>query len=159
MPEYYISLIESLCSVLVGFLIALFSGCLVVECILDKVTKEIDDNRGQGYSTKEWKDLLEPPKAGGCWLGAFERIFFFFSFLILKPELLAVWLAFKAASKWDVWQNIIKVPGESDTRDERLTLNVRRVWGSRVMQRFLIGTLLNILLGLAGAIVTWVLLE
>lgn len=159
MPKYYISLIESPCLVFVGFLVALFSGFLVVRPILRIVTKEIDDNRGQGYSTKEWKDLIEPPKAGGFWLGAFERIFFFFLFLLLKPELIAIWLAFKVASKWEVWQNIIKVPGESDTKDERLTLGVRRAWGSRVKERFLIGTLLNILLGLAGAIVTWVLLK
>ena len=159
MPEYYSSLIGSPYSVLWGLLVALLPGCFVVRPILNRVTKEIDDNRGQGYSTKEWKALIEPPKAGGPWLGAFERIFYFFLFLLLKPELLAIWLAFKVASKWEVWQNIIKVPSESDAKDERMTLRVRRLWGSRVKERFLIGTLLNILLGLAGAIVTWGLLE
>ena len=91
-----------------------------------------------------------PNPKGGEFLGKLERITFFAALATCHPELIAGWLLFKVASKWEFWQNIVKV-GTGD--DGHMTLHTRRAWGSNVYQRFLSGTLLNILFAGLGYLV------
>ena len=94
---------------------------------------------------------------GARWVGGLERVLFFVGFLQESPELVAGWLLFKVASKWESWQNIIRVPESLDGVDSFEFLRYRHAWGVKVMQRFLIGTLSNILAAIAGVAVTrWI---
>jgi len=91
-------------------------------------------------------------------LGRFERTLFYIAIVSLYPEVILGWLAFKVASKWEVLQNLVKVPGMEDP-GRKLSVTGRRAWGDRVLQRFLIGTLGNILAGYFGVLTTFILLE
>ena len=53
-------------------------------------------------------------------------------------------LVFKVGSKWEVWNNIIKVPTDVEGWDELDYLCLRLHWGSRLLSSFLIGTLANV---------------
>lgn len=93
-------------------------------------------------------------------LGAFERILFFGAFLLPGAAVAAAgWLAFEIAAKWQAWQQIVKVP-ESRLREstEEESLRFRHAWGSRTLARFLIGTLANVIIGMAAAVLTLMLL-
>jgi len=136
--------------VLLGLVTALLLE-VPVNCIRKLAISDI--KKPVNYTSQEWEDLITPPEKGGRWLGRLERIFSFLIFLFWIPEGILAWLAFKVASKWEVWQNIIKVPEDKQTID-KLKLSVRRAWGSRVLQSFLIGTLGNLLAGFFGAVVT-----
>jgi hypothetical protein len=70
-------------------------------------------------------------------------------------------LAFKLGAKWKVWEQIIKVPEDKVDLDKTQYLQRERL-GSRVLGRFLNGTLYNAVCGLIGACVTkglWSLLK
>jgi len=94
---------------------------------------------------------------GARWLGGLERALFFVGFFQGSPELVAGWLLFKVASKWESWQNIVRIPESLEGVDPIEFLRYRHTWGVKVMQSFLVGTLSNILAGIAGAVVTrWI---
>jgi len=65
-------------------------------------------------------------------------------------------MAFKVASKWESWQNVVRVPDtltEPNVSQLEL-LRARRQWGAILYTRFLCGTLVNVLIGvLVGTIV------
>lgn len=90
---------------------------------------------------------------GARWLGGLERTLFFVSFYLAAPEMIAGWLLFKVASKWESWQNIIRVPSSIEDIDTLEFLRYRQRWGVTIMQSFLVGTLANILAGLAGNLI------
>ena len=97
----------------------------------------------------EWKELNYERKGGGAFLGFLERLIFFAAFW--HSALLAgAWLAFKLGAKWGVWQHVIKYPGTGYIGD----MQKREQLGSRVLGRFLNGTLWNLVCGLIGATVT-----
>lgn len=85
-------------------------------------------------------------EVGGDVLGHFERILFFISFWLPAFAIAGAWLTFKLASKWHGWRHIIRLEDET----QRPTLEDRHRWSSRVVSRFLIGTLYNGLAGFAG---------
>ena len=60
------------------------------------------------------------------------------------------WLAFKVASKWAVWQNIIKVPESAAGLSDEQLVSARFRFGTHLLQRFLLGTLGNVLAALFG---------
>jgi hypothetical protein len=98
-----------------------------------------------------------PAKAkGGCTLGILERTVVYFALMVEVPEFVGVWLAFKVASKWQVWETVIKIGAESVKGEKPLKLETRRLWGSHVLQSFLHGTLLNILYAGLGIILAQV---
>lgn len=86
-------------------------------------------------------------------LGFLERIIFFAAFFSNAGLVAAGWLAFKVASKWQVWEHIIQLPKEFPCEDPLERLRVRTEWGSLLLSRFLMGTLYNVFCGLAGAAV------
>lgn len=99
--------------------------------------------------------MSEPSEnTGNQMLGWLERIVFFGSFWARAETLVAGWLVFKVGSKWEAWQNIMKVPQENMVPGDILAnVRFRHAWGSRLLQRFLLGTLYNILCGLLGVMV------
>ena len=113
-----------------------------------------------GVSRSMWRAATEIPRRSKkplLWLGCLERLLFYFSFWLGAYELAAGWLIFKAASKWEIWQTIIKVPDRLDTKsdggckeDAVQYLGVRNRLGSTTLQRWLIGTLANALIALVA---------
>jgi hypothetical protein len=104
-------------------------------------------------ATKEkWVALTEGDE-GGWVLGNLERLLFFGAFWMDAPTLTAAWLAFKVASKWNAWSNVISLPKTMSGIDELDFLIARRRWGSQLLTTFLVGTLANIVIGLLGMVV------
>jgi len=97
----------------------------------------------------KWGDLTEGDE-GGWILGTLERAFYLGAFLLNAPEAIGAWLAFKVASKWNAWSNIIAVPQTLSGVDDLEYLIARRRWGSQLLMTFLVGTLWNILIALLG---------
>ncbi len=100
-------------------------------------------------------NALQPSgiEVGGKWLGALERLVSATAAWANEYTLLAGWLAFKVASKWEVWSNVLRVPQSLRDTPDLDYLRVRRIWGSRMMMRFLLGTLSNVMLGIFAAYV------
>ena len=109
---------------------------LFCECFLDK---SVTAKPSIGY---------HEVGGGGKQLGVLERILFFACFLLDQYTAAAGWLAFKAAGKWASWQHVVKISDKDGDLDqnERLTLS------SRLLGRFLNGTLYNILCASMGVL-------
>ena len=117
------------------------------------VRKAYIENMGKGE--EQWNRLVRKggnTKAGSR-LGFLERILAFVSFYSGHGVIVGGWLVFKVGSKWQVWSGIIKVPNDMENVDSFSYFNARAGWGSRLLMRFLIGTLANILLGLLLALI------
>lgn len=101
----------------------------------------------------EWKSIVigsSKESKSGIWIGRLESLIFYFTFLQFKKSSALViggWLAFKVASKWETWGNIHKVPDFLSGISNIEYFKARRAWGNAVYERFLIGTLFNILIG------------
>lgn len=111
----------------------------------------------EGMSPEMWQEILAGNPAAAKWLGGLEGLLAYGSFLAFNKNAALVvggWLAFKVASKWESWQNIIQVPQSLKGVSEVDFLRARRQWGTTVYLRFLIGTLITLLFGfLAAALV------
>ena len=138
--------------IIIGVVICASTG-YIVKKILDLSVQTITLTPPDGISQDDWDSITNDKKIEepGKWLGAFERVLIFFSVWIQEYEIIAGWFAFKVASKWQVWSNIIKVPESmTESKDTRMMLSylrARRAWGARLLSRFLIGTITNILIG------------
>lgn len=88
---------------------------------------------------QKWNRLTKDADVvkGGWWLGHFERLLFFGAVWPESYEIIAGWLAFKVASKWEVWSSIISVPEKLTGVDdgERTTLAIRKANGKRLMYK------------------------
>jgi hypothetical protein len=138
-------------AVVLSFLITNLLG-FSVPAILKEVTSDIDRSPPRGIDENEWKRSagLAGEKAGNI-LGTLERMLFLATLWFKAYMLIGVWLAFKLGTKWQAWQQIIKPPEEIDGRINKLDLlRARRNRGTWYAQRFLIGTIANIICAIAG---------
>jgi hypothetical protein len=105
----------------------------------------------------EFEEFEDSEKGGGGKeLGILERLLFFASAWLETYVIGGGWLTFKVAAKWASWQHITKVPetlkqehlrGRHITylgADDRKYMDARRTLSSRLLGRFLNGTLYNI---------------
>jgi len=103
--------------------------------ILRRVAAKLDEEQGEGLPEKfRWVVNVPPSAKGGKLLGILETIFFFASLAMGSPELLAAWLVFKLGSKWEAFQNIIKVNMKAGEEDV-MPLKARHLSGTNVLQR------------------------
>jgi hypothetical protein len=109
-------------------------------------------NPPKGIEEHIWWDIVDRG-SGGSVLGHLERLLFFAAFWNGEPILVAGWLAFKVASGWQNWKLIVQVPDKMDGVDDLDYLRARSQLGSWIFHRFLIGTLGNVLAGLAAVTV------
>ena len=65
-------------------------------------------------------------------------------------SIIAAWLAFKVASKWQVWAVIVSVPKTLEGVNEFDFLVARHKWASQRLVTFLLGTNANILIAFTG---------
>jgi hypothetical protein len=144
------SIAAPIVGLLVAFILALFAGEIVKQVKLEPRAPEgIDDKKLRAAF------LLgdEDDHSAGI-LGLLEAVIFFAAFYVEGAGIVgAGWLAFKVAAKWAAWQHVIKIPeaGFPTPDDEIENLRVKNEWGSRLLARFLLGTLYNVFCGLVGA--------
>lgn len=98
-----------------------------------------------------WKAELAAGDEGGAFIGWLERLLFFGAFLTAAHVLIAAWLAFKVASKWNAWTNITAVPKELEGFNDLDLAIARRRWASHLLTTFLVGTAYNLCAAMLGA--------
>ena len=136
-------------AVLAALLIANLPA-LVVHPLFRQATHKPPPPRG--VDAELWKQIVDRTSAG--WLiGLLERNLALAALWIGKETLIAGWFAFKLASKWEVFRDIVKVPESVDGLTTLEWFGARSQLGSWLLARFWIGTLTNLLLGLIGALV------
>jgi hypothetical protein len=156
--------VEQLIAYPAHFLIAIIIVLLLevpIAAILDSISHRIQINLPAGIDEKLWKKLVRiPGKRGGLWIGVTERLIFFVALWASAPILVGAWLAFKVASKWEAWTNLSRVPSKLDDAESDLEYFLARTrWSSRTMQRFLVGTGLNLIAAIIGLGVFFLLIE
>lgn len=113
---------------------------------LDAVTKGMKKRAEKYDCLIDWEEIPIHPKTGE-WLGFLERLISLIAFWINAHVIIAAWLAFKVAAKWEIWKNIIQVPPSLKNVSEKHYLMAKNAWGTWLLNRFLIGTLINVLIG------------
>lgn len=145
--------------IIVAVLLTVFFG-LFVKQFLERVTRDLELPPPKKVNAEDWKKVYKPGKdqLATEWMGVLERFVFLAGFWLGKPAIIAGWLAFKVATKWEIWKNIIQVPATLG-EDKLSYLQSRSAWGSLVFIRILIGTLSNLLIALVatyiGKLVSW----
>jgi hypothetical protein len=144
-----------------GLLAAQLLG-LRTRTLLEEVPSK--PNAPDGISPEELNKALligEEDEKTARIIGWMERALFFFSIYFEAYLLAGGWLTLKVASKWAIWQNIVKMPDNfpynpDDAKADVLkALRVKNQWGGRLLNRFMLGTFYNLMCGLCGALVSW----
>lgn len=130
---------------LVSFIVLILLGFLI-KVILDSISSGIDIEPPAGIEESAWRKLVRIPGRGtGSWVGLTDRLIFFVTLWAGAPIIVAAWLTFKVATKWESWSNVAQVPDDlKGAKDPIAYLTARTRWSSRTMQRFLVGTGLNL---------------
>ena len=98
--------------------------------------------------------IREDKRKFNIYIGLFESILFFISFYTNQPQLIGSWLAFKLASKWQTWNAIMKIPEKLEGYPYQVEyIGAKNEIAWFTLQRWLVGTLANIVAGLGGLIV------
>ena len=138
----------------VGLVIAISLGRLVGP-LLGKVEDDTKPPELVVAPKKVW-DVILARGGSGPILGAIEQAIFFIAFWVEGWALLASWLAFKVASKWQSWTHVAQLPAPPPP-DQIEALNeyviLRHNWVARRYMTFVIGTGANILLAALGALI------
>jgi hypothetical protein len=92
-------------------------------------------------------------------LGWLERTFFFAAIWLEQPLGIGAWLAFKVATKWNAWTMLGKIPDDLGGHTDAERTRSRAEWAAYLNNRLLIGTLYNILCGVAGAAAGWLVIR
>lgn len=138
----------------VGFVVTFILG-LFVRRVMKYAGRTIPLTPPSDASDKQkhdWEMIIKGNESGAI-LGSLERIIFFAAFLAEAHIAVAAWLAFKVASKWNAWENVIAIPKKIDGVDDLNFLVARSSLGSHVLMTFQIGTAYNIIAGLFGALI------
>jgi hypothetical protein len=134
----------------VGLVLALLLG-LCVGPLLGKVEKFIEIPEPK--ASKEVWDFVMVRSGTGVILGAVEQAIFFVALWTDGWPLLASWLAFKVASKWQSWTHVAQLPPPPPPADAAATSEyaiLRHKWVARRYITFVVGTGTNILLAAFG---------
>ena len=143
--------LASLVQILVGLLATFLLG-LTVKPLLKHAKKSMPLPPPNGALAAEWSRVVSGNE-GGRVLGHLERFLFFCAFFANADAVVAGWLAFKVASKWNAWTNVVSVPKDIAGVDPIGFLIARRSWASHLLMTFLIGTLANVIAGFLGVMV------
>jgi hypothetical protein len=131
----------------------------MAECIfgtrywMGKATPFPKAGLGQTQEQLDRAILVPGGNAAAAVVGRLESLIFFGSLWSGSGFLVPAWLAFKVASKWETWTHVVRVGRNIFDGSPAEELRVRNQWGSRLLQRFLIGTSYNLLSAMAGAAV------
>jgi hypothetical protein len=132
--------------ILIALVVATLLGFGVPK-LMTFTTKSIRLVPPNGITQEQWEEIV-CVGSGGAWISFFERILIIGALHLNSPSIIIGWLAFKVAAKWEAWNNIVKVPDKlNNTSDPCSYLRARNAWGTWILQRFLMGTILNIVIG------------
>lgn len=140
---------DTLIEVIVGVITTIILG-IGVRYFLNAIAKKPEPPNG--LKKKDWEGIIER-SSGGYWIGVFERLISLTSFWLEQYSLIGGWLAFKVATKWEVWKNIIQVPNKLNPVTPLNWYKARNALGSWIFTRYLVGTLTNVLIGLVATYV------
>ena len=150
MPELFANPVD-LAGLIAG---ATATGLLLhrtVKWLMDEATKGIDLRPPEGIDRARWDQATSiPSEDAGKLLGRLESLLFFMSLWFGIVTIILGWLAFKVATKWEAWQNLIQVPRQLKDVDDLEYLAARHRWASYVFMRFLVGTVGNLLVAALG---------
>jgi hypothetical protein len=132
---------------IVGLLVTLIVGLPARWFLKNTVTVDSPER------FKEWDHAQSG--GGGPTLGLLERTLFFAAFSLQQYILVGGWLAFKVAAKWAAWQHIVRLPEPKDIA----LLNDHFKFSSRLLGRFLNGTIFNVFCATVGFLCYTVLLK
>lgn len=136
-------LLEIVAAIVITVILGLGVGNLI-ESVIPR------PNRPKPIKEEVWK-AMDKRVYTGKWIGFFERLVSLMSFWIPAYAIIGGWLAFKVAAKWEVWKNIIRVPDSLEGIPQLAWYQARVAYGSWLHSRFLLGTLLNVLIGAISA--------
>ena len=139
------------CYIVVGLLVNYLFG-FGTKRLMEEATESIELVAPAKELKHKWITLTDSNESG-AYLGYLERLLFFGAFLVDMPLVIATWLAFKVASKWNAWANIISVPEKIINIEEMDYLIARNRLGSKLYMGFVIGTLSNLIFGYLGVLV------
>lgn len=137
--------------IVIGALTVFLLG-LLVKPLIKYVKKTIPITCPSEIKEEQW-NRLTGGNEGGWILGNLERFLFLGAFWIQSPAIIATWFAFKVASKWNAWSNVISLPKTLPDVNEVEYLIARRQWGSQLLATFLVGTISNLIIGLIGFLI------
>jgi hypothetical protein len=80
-------------------------------------------------------------------LGLLEVVLFYIAFTTHSAKIIVGWLAFKLVSKWLAWSLIVKTPEHIEGLDPMYYWSARNRVAAYNLQRWLIGTLANLVAG------------
>ena len=95
-------------------------------------------------------------------LGYTESALFYIALLASQPIGIAGYLGFKVAAKWQNWAQVIKLPAMPESKNEKVgkglelgseAFDLRQRYASWLLIRFLLGSILNVLIAIAGVAV------
>lgn len=139
----------------IGLICAFVISNFIVKNILEMATHNLNKVPPKGVRKKEWLKATHVSEKGGQYIGRLEQIFFYVMFFIDKPELIAGWFLFKLGSKWEVWKNIVQVPHKLNKVETVDYLRARHEWAAYIFTRFLLGTLINIVIAFLGKAINY----
>jgi len=139
--------------IFVGVILALFLGGYLVEPIFSGMTGPSKPTSPTNFNPDIWEQIIgrSDKNRAGKWLGILECLLFYVMIASTNYVAIAGWLAFKVAAKWEAWKNIVRFPDkiESEEKISELDfLRARTELGTWIMSKFLIGTMLNLFVGL-----------
>lgn len=137
--------------ILVGLVVTFLLGC-GVKPLLERAKKDAHLTPPSESLKDKWAELTRGNEAGGI-IGILERLFFFGAFWANAPSAIGAWLAFKVASKWQVWSTVVALPDSLTGAKQLDYVIARRRWSSHLLVTFLVGTLANVLIGFLGVVV------
>jgi hypothetical protein len=137
--------------IVVGLAITSLLGC-GVKPLLKCAKKYVHLTPPSAALKDKWAELTCGDEAGGI-IGILERFFFFGAIWADASPAIGAWLAFKVASKWQVWSTVVTLPDSLAGAKQLDYVIARRRWSSHLLVTFLVGTLANMLIGFLGVVV------
>lgn len=137
--------------ILVGLIVIFLLG-YGVKPLLARAKKDAPPTPPSESLKDKWAELTGGNEAGGI-IGTLERFFFFGAFWADAPSAIGAWLAFKVASKWQVWSTVVALPDSLADAEQLDYVIARRRWSSNLLVTFLVGTLANVMIGFLGVVV------
>ncbi len=144
-----LSLVGIYFSIIITFYLA-----LLVSYWFKKIQENEDFIPPERIDKEFWNKTFNLPEnklVATKYIGILESFLSLISFVSKNYVLLVAWLAFKQASKWAAWNTILKLPENINTIEELQYFKARNIIGSHTLQRWLLGTLSNIMVGFIGA--------
>jgi len=113
-------------------------------------------------SQEDWNNAFAIPeerRTPNIYIGYLEATFCYICIYTNQPILIGGWLTFKLASKWQTWNAIMKIPETMDGVNLIQYIGAKNHIAWFTLQRWLLGTLANILAGFFGFVLAGLIIK